>query len=70
MDGAHSRGKKPDPRSSVTIREATLIPGDGIGPEITAATLQVLAALGVEFEWDEEYGGMAAGESEPRRGGR
>ena len=41
-------------------REATLIAGDGIGPEITAATLQVLSALGVEFEWDEEYGGMAA----------
>ena len=41
-------------------REATLIAGDGIGPEITAATLQVLDALGVQFDWDEEYGGMAA----------
>ena len=41
-------------------REATLIPGDGVGPEITAATLQVLDALGVTFDWDEEYGGMAA----------
>ncbi|HEY6224441.1 MAG TPA: isocitrate/isopropylmalate family dehydrogenase [Gemmatimonadales bacterium] len=41
-------------------REATLIAGDGIGPEITAATLQVLDALGVEFDWDEEYGGMSA----------
>ncbi len=41
-------------------REATLIPGDGIGPEITAATLQVLDALGVQFTWDEQYGGMAA----------
>ena len=41
-------------------REATLIPGDGVGPEITAATLQVLDALGVKFDWDEEYGGMAA----------
>jgi isocitrate dehydrogenase (NAD+) len=44
----------------LTKREATLIPGDGIGPEITAATLQVLDALGVQFDWDEEYGGMAA----------
>jgi len=46
----------------LTKREATLIAGDGIGPEITAATLQVLDALGggVKFEWDEEYGGMAA----------
>jgi isocitrate dehydrogenase (NAD+) len=41
-------------------REATLIPGDGIGPEITAATLQVLDAIGVQFAWDEQYGGMAA----------
>jgi isocitrate dehydrogenase (NAD+) len=41
-------------------REATLIPGDGIGPEITAATLQVLDAIGVQFTWDEQYGGMAA----------
>jgi len=41
-------------------REATLIAGDGIGPEITAATLQVLDALGVQFTWDEQYGGMAA----------
>ncbi len=41
-------------------REATLIAGDGIGPEITAATLQVLEAIGVTFDWDEEYGGMSA----------
>jgi len=32
----------------------TLIPGDGIGPEITAATLQVLDATGVAFEWDQQ----------------
>jgi len=41
-------------------REATLIAGDGVGPEITAATLLVLEALGMTFEWDEQYGGMAA----------
>ena len=41
-------------------REATLIAGDGIGPEITRATLQVLDALGVSFDWDEQHGGMAA----------
>jgi isocitrate dehydrogenase (NAD+) len=44
----------------VSRREATLIAGDGIGPEITAATLQVLDAVGVQFDWDEEYGGMSA----------
>jgi isocitrate dehydrogenase (NAD+) len=41
-------------------REATLIAGDGIGPEITQATLEVLDAIGVSFDWDEEYGGMTA----------
>ena len=41
-------------------REATLIAGDGIGPEITEATLSVLDALGVGFDWDEQYGGMSA----------
>jgi len=38
----------------------TLIPGDGIGPEITAETLKVLSATGVRFEWDEQLAGMAA----------
>jgi isocitrate dehydrogenase (NAD+) len=39
---------------------ATLIPGDGIGPEITAATLEVVAATGVAIEWDEQVAGVAA----------
>jgi isocitrate dehydrogenase (NAD+) len=43
----------------VTRREATLIRGDGIGPEIIQATLDVLAALGIAFDWDEQLGGMA-----------
>jgi len=39
---------------------ATLIPGDGIGPEITAAVVEILDALGAPFEWDTQPGGMAA----------
>jgi isocitrate dehydrogenase (NAD+) len=38
---------------------ATLIPGDGIGPEIVDAVTQVLDALGAPFEWDRQQGGMA-----------
>lgn len=38
---------------------ATLIPGDGIGPEITAATLAALNALGAPFVWDQQIAGMA-----------
>lgn len=30
----------------------TLIPGDGIGPEVSDATVRVLAATGVEIDWD------------------
>jgi isocitrate dehydrogenase (NAD+) len=39
---------------------ATLIPGDGIGPEVTDAVVQVLDALGRPFEWDIQQGGLAA----------
>jgi isocitrate dehydrogenase (NAD+) len=39
---------------------ATLIPGDGIGPEITEAVVGILDALGAPFEWDRQVGGMAA----------
>jgi isocitrate dehydrogenase (NAD+) len=40
--------------------DVTLIPGDGIGPEITAQTVKVLEATGLRFNWDEELAGMAA----------
>ncbi|SDD60447.1 isocitrate/isopropylmalate dehydrogenase family protein [Belnapia rosea] len=39
--------------------EATLIPGDGIGPEITRAVVAVLEALGSPFAWDTQQGGLA-----------
>ena len=42
---------------------ATLIPGDGIGPEIIKATLKVLDALDAKFEWDEQLAGVAAEEA-------
>jgi isocitrate dehydrogenase (NAD+) len=41
-------------------REVTLIPGDGIGPSITDATVRVLTAAGAELEWDRQLAGMAA----------
>ena len=37
---------------------ATLIPGDGIGPEIIDATVAVLDALGAPFEWDTRVAGL------------
>jgi isocitrate dehydrogenase (NAD+) len=37
---------------------ATLIPGDGIGPEIVDATVAVLDALGAPFEWERQVAGL------------
>lgn len=37
---------------------ATLIPGDGIGPEIVDATLAALEALDAPFEWDRQIAGL------------
>lgn len=35
----------------------TLIPGDGVGPEVTEATRRVLEASGVAFQWELAYAG-------------
>lgn len=43
--------------------DVTLIPGDGIGPEITEAAVKVLEATGAQFAWDRQVGGMAAVEA-------
>ncbi|MCY7377739.1 MAG: NAD-dependent isocitrate dehydrogenase [Gemmatimonadaceae bacterium] len=37
----------------------TLIPGDGIGPSISSATVRVLEAAGVDIDWDTQYAGQA-----------
>lgn len=38
----------------------TLIPGDGIGPEITEATVKVIEASGVDIEWERHEAGIPA----------
>ncbi|HEY2802496.1 MAG TPA: isocitrate/isopropylmalate dehydrogenase family protein [Actinomycetota bacterium] len=38
----------------------TLIPGDGVGPELTEATRRVLEATGVPFSWDVHQAGTVA----------
>jgi isocitrate dehydrogenase (NAD+) len=37
----------------------TLIPGDGIGPSISNATVKILAAAGADIDWDIQVAGMA-----------
>ncbi|MGY4284311.1 isocitrate/isopropylmalate dehydrogenase [Bradyrhizobium sp. LM2.7] len=48
------------PAQSKTKLPATLIPGDGIGPEIVKSAVDILEALGSPFEWDIRQGGLAA----------
>src|SRR5687767_1588237 len=38
----------------------TLIPGDGIGPGITHATVKILESAGAAVEWDQRAAGLAA----------
>ena len=40
----------------------TLIPGDGIGPEVTQAAREVVTAAGARVEWEVAEAGMRAGE--------
>ncbi|MFQ5536309.1 MAG: isocitrate/isopropylmalate dehydrogenase family protein [Gemmatimonadota bacterium] len=41
-------------------RTVTVIPGDGIGPEVTRATLKILRAAGADLEFEEQLAGLAA----------
>src|SRR5918911_1645682 len=40
----------------------TLIPGDGIGPEVSSAVVRIIEATGVEIEWETHYAGAQAQE--------
>lgn len=44
----------------MTRKTITVIPGDGIGPEITAATLSVLDSLGCDLDYEEHLAGVSA----------
>jgi len=38
--------------SDSRTHKITLIPGDGIGPEVTQAVVRILESTGVKFEWE------------------
>ena len=44
----------------MTTHQIVLIPGDGIGPEVAAATTRVLRAAEAPLEWVEHHAGVAA----------
>jgi isocitrate dehydrogenase (NAD+) len=48
----------PGPRHAIT-----LIPGDGIGPEVTDAVVRVLDASGARIDWDRHDAGLLAAEA-------
>jgi isocitrate dehydrogenase (NAD+) len=43
-----------------TTHRVTLIPGDGIGPEVSKAAVRMLEASGVKFEWEQFEAGAEA----------
>jgi isocitrate dehydrogenase (NAD+) len=44
----------------MTRTPVTLIPGDGIGPEVTSAVVRVLEAAGAPLEWETQVAGLEA----------
>jgi isocitrate dehydrogenase (NAD+) len=46
------------------MKPVTLIRGDGIGPEISDATLRIIEAAGAQVEFDDQPAGLAAVESD------
>lgn len=46
------------------MHRLTLIPGDGIGPEITDSVTSIIKAAGVEIEWDVQSAGADVAEKE------
>jgi isocitrate dehydrogenase (NAD+) len=48
---------------AMTTHQIVLIPGDGIGPEVAAATTRVLGAAAAPIDWIEHHAGLAAQQS-------
>src|ERR1043165_1672728 len=42
------------------MHRITLIPGDGIGPEVASAVVRIIESSGVRIEWEENVAGQAA----------
>lgn len=57
---------KPDLRFQIQkekypkMHRITLIPGDGIGPEVASNVVRIIEAAGVEIEWETHYAGAQA----------
>ena len=47
--------------------KVTLIPGEGIGPEVAAATRHILEATGVQIDWEEIAGRSDSSSDQEKR---
>ncbi len=56
----HYAGAPSDRRARGDKVEVTLIPGDGVGPEVMGAAVAVVDATGAKIAWDQQLGGAAA----------
>jgi isocitrate dehydrogenase (NAD+) len=52
--------REDEERAQIMTHLITLIPGDGIGPEVTEAVLAILRASGVLIEWERHDAGLLA----------
>ncbi len=55
-----ARSYKLEAMSETKTHKVTLIPGDGIGPEVTQAVVRILEATGAKFEWERFAAGAEA----------
>src|SRR5689334_12081701 len=58
--GVKERAGVHNGRAHQVLASVTLIPGDGVGPEVTNAAVRVLEAAGVRVKWDIQEAGAAA----------
>jgi isocitrate dehydrogenase (NAD+) len=58
--GAHNKGRRSARGKGATVPRVTLIPGDGVGPEVIGAAVKVIAATGIKIEWDQQFAGATA----------
>ncbi|MBM3664700.1 MAG: hypothetical protein FJW92_02760, partial [Actinobacteria bacterium] len=54
-DERHTLGNRHVTESGKTL--VTLIPGDGIGPEVVDSTVRIIEATGAPIEWEERHAG-------------
>ncbi|MBV8357108.1 MAG: isocitrate/isopropylmalate dehydrogenase family protein [Deltaproteobacteria bacterium] len=54
------QGSAANVRTHQAVPRITLIPGDGVGPEVTGAAVRVIEAAGVRVNWDIQEAGATA----------